>query len=80
MSESPTREIVYLTASQTLARYGRRNPMWLNRAVAKYGFPAPIYIAGNRYWALSDLEAYEADAARKVPTKVPPVVEPRSAA
>jgi hypothetical protein len=77
MAEKPRPAQVYLTSAQVLRRYGRTSPVWLHRRQHDdSGFPPPIYIAGCRYWSLAELEAYEADEARKVaPDNTLPAIE-----
>lgn len=57
---------VYLTARQVCERYGRSS-IWVYRRVKNDPqFPRPIFIAGQKYFRLADLEAYENDPARQV--------------
>jgi hypothetical protein len=56
---------VFLTASQTRARYGRVSHMWLSRRLRDdSGFPRPIVISGRQYFKLSELLAWERAAAQ----------------
>lgn len=56
----------FLPAKQVLARYGVVD-MTLDRWVkdARMGFPKPVYFGRLRFWKLSELVAFEQDAARK---------------
>jgi predicted DNA-binding transcriptional regulator AlpA len=67
MASTPHPSAVYLTSQQTHARYGRREPWAYRRCKTDPTFPKPIYIAGRKYWLLSELEAYEAAEARRIP-------------
>ena len=61
----------FLTARQTRARYGNVSDMWLHRRLHDAsGFPRPIVICGRRFWRLSDLVAWERNAAEQ-PSKRP---------
>lgn len=58
---------VYLTARQVCERYNRKSTVWLYRRVKNdENFPRPIFIAGQKYFRLAELEAYESDPARQV--------------
>jgi predicted DNA-binding transcriptional regulator AlpA len=59
----------YLTTRQVLTRYGRDNPVWLWRLIKRdEAFPRPIIIGGSKYFAIADLDAYDAAAAaRQIP-------------
>jgi predicted DNA-binding transcriptional regulator AlpA len=50
----------YITAPQLRARFGGRSDMWLWRLLndPQAKFPKPLVIRRNRYWALSELEAW----------------------
>jgi predicted DNA-binding transcriptional regulator AlpA len=50
----------YITASQLRARFGGRSDMWLWRLLndTQANFPKPVVIRRNRYWALSEVEAW----------------------
>jgi predicted DNA-binding transcriptional regulator AlpA len=51
----------YMPAGQVLRRYGRRNLVWLWRLLRNDPtFPKPLFICNQRYWLISDLEAWEA--------------------
>ena len=60
-------EGVYLTTRQVAKRYNRSNTVWVYRRVkGDPNFPRPIYIGGQKYFRLADLEAYDADSARQI--------------
>ena len=50
----------YITGKQLRDRFGGRSDMWLWRLVndSQADFPKPIVIRRNRYWALSEVEAW----------------------
>lgn len=60
-------EPVYLTARGVLRRYDRRNLVWLWRRLKDgSGFPQPaMQVAGQNYWAVNDLEAFEEQCAEQ---------------
>jgi hypothetical protein len=63
---------IYATASQVKRRFGGRSDAWLFRVLQNDAtFPRPIYVCGQRLWLLSDLAAYEADPARRIPPAAP---------
>ena len=77
-SVNSEKSTVYLVGRQVLARYSRNSPVWLHRRQQDPDFPKPIYVAGMRYWRLTDLEAYEAAEARKVaPDNTLPAIKAR---
>lgn len=58
--------IVYITARQLRNRYGGVSHMWLERRMADDPkFPRPVYFGARRYWPISELEAWEREAAAK---------------
>jgi hypothetical protein len=59
--------VVYLTAPQVRERLGNISEMTLWNWIRHDGmsFPRPVYINRRRFWALSDLEAWEASYFRK---------------
>ena len=52
----------FISATDVRARYGGLGPVTLHRWMAHptMGFPAPVKIGSRNFWALSDLEAWEA--------------------
>jgi hypothetical protein len=64
--------VQYLTSQQVLVRYGGRHRTWLfRRRHDGSGFPDPaMRIAGQPYWRVSDLDAYDASL-RQVEGKRP---------
>jgi predicted DNA-binding transcriptional regulator AlpA len=50
----------YLSTRQVRTRYGNVSDMWVWRRLRDSAFPKPTFIAGRRFWRLSDLEAWEA--------------------
>lgn len=53
---------VRLTTRQLRDRYGGVSDMWVHRRLndAEDPLPQPIFIAGRRFWRLTDIEAWEA--------------------
>jgi hypothetical protein len=71
---------VYLTAKQVRARYGNASAMWITRRLANDGFPAPLYIAGSRFWRVADLDLWDAaQIAKPRPQRVRDMAAVRSA-
>lgn len=69
-------EPIYLTARQVLNRYGRKSTIWLYRIVKRDPkFPRPLYIGGQKYFRLSDLEAYDRDPERAIAPVTAPAPE-----
>jgi predicted DNA-binding transcriptional regulator AlpA len=57
-------EDVYLTSNQVMRRYGDASRMWIFRRLRDDDrFPKPLVVAGRRLWKLSDLVAWERQAA-----------------
>jgi predicted DNA-binding transcriptional regulator AlpA len=58
---------VYINARQLRDRYGGVSHMWVERKLAgDPEFPKPTYFGARRYWPLSDIEAWERAAAKRV--------------
>jgi predicted DNA-binding transcriptional regulator AlpA len=61
---------IWLTAPDVRARYGNASDMWLDRRLKDdSGFPTPVYFGRQRYWRLSELEAWERECARRSPER-----------
>jgi predicted DNA-binding transcriptional regulator AlpA len=68
-SKSQEPSEIWLPSSATKARYNASD-MWLDRRLKDdSGFPKPVYLGPNRYWRLSELEAWEHDCARRSPER-----------
>jgi hypothetical protein len=70
MSRAPAAESAdarFLTSAQVLRRYGGRHRTWLfRRRHDGSGFPDPaMRVAGQNYWRLSDLDAFDRRATSK---------------
>lgn len=65
-----------LNCGQLKARFGGVSNMWIDRRLreAVDPLPTPIYIAGRRYWRLSEIQAWEARRAA-VPRRNPKAAE-----
>ena len=51
----------FLTGKQVRQRYGDKNAAWLWRRInTDPAFPRPILIGRNHFFALNEVEAYEA--------------------
>ena len=60
-------EDVYLPSRKVLNRYSRKSPVWLHRILKNDpDFPKPIYINGQKYWRLAELEAYDGAPERRI--------------
>jgi hypothetical protein len=54
---------IYISAAQLRARYGGVSHMWIERKLqGDPAFPRPKYFGRLRFWAITELEAYERDA------------------
>lgn len=54
--------------------------MWISRAIAQRGFPAPIHLGGrDRFWRLEDLQRWDRTMIERGPESMP-VPPPRSKA
>jgi hypothetical protein len=55
-----TPEVLYLSATQVLGRYGNRRLGWLNRLLENDpSFPKPIQPGRFRLWSIKELEIWE---------------------
>jgi predicted DNA-binding transcriptional regulator AlpA len=68
--KSPEPSEIWLLAADVRKRYGDASVMWLDRRLKDdSGFPKPVYLGRQRYWRLSELEAWERDCARRSPAR-----------
>ena len=61
---------LYIDAGKTAGRYGksiRSLDRWLDDP--RMGFPHPVYLGRMRFWRVADLEAWEAEQARRAPAE-----------
>jgi predicted DNA-binding transcriptional regulator AlpA len=62
----PVHDKLFVTAVQLRHRYGGRSEMWLSRILENdKSFPRPITIGRFRFWDLTQIEAFERQAAAK---------------
>lgn len=65
IQQAPEHGARYLTSTQVHERYGRRPPWAWRRQKRDPLFPAPMVIARQNYWSISELDAYDAAQKRR---------------
>lgn len=57
----------FMSAGEVCTRYGGKSSVTLWRWIKNFelGFPKPIKICGRRFFAIADLDAFDADQAKK---------------